>query len=113
MSAIVHEPAISADLPTQPYPGLRPFNQNEWAIFFGRESMIDEVIRLLADHHLVVIHGASGCGKSSLVRAGVLPWLSLDHAASGMSWRTGIARPTGGPLRNLATAIAAALERSS
>ena len=71
---------ISADLPPEPFPGLRPFNPDEWAIFFGREPMIDEVIRPLAGQHLVVVHGASGCGKSSLVRAGVLPWLALDHA---------------------------------
>ena len=69
---------ITADLPAEPYPGLRPFNPDEWAIFFGREPMIDEVIRLLAGQHLVVVHGASGCGKSSLVRAGVLPWLALE-----------------------------------
>jgi hypothetical protein len=100
---------ISADLPPEPYPGLRAFNQDEWAIFFGREPMIDDVIRLLAGQHLVVVHGASGCGKSSLVRAGVLPWLSLDHAASGVPWRTGIARPAGGPLRNMAAELARTL----
>ena len=71
--------------------------------------MIDEVIRLLAGQHLVVVHGASGCGKSSLVRAGVLPWLALDHAASGVPWRTAIARPAGGPLRNIAAELATAL----
>ena len=100
---------ITADLPAEPYPGLRPFNPDEWAIFFGREPMIDEVIRLLAGQHLVVVHGASGCGKSSLVRAGVLPWLALDHAASGVPWRTAIARPAGGPLRNIAAELAEAL----
>ena len=100
---------ITADLPAEPYPGLRPFNPDEWAIFFGREPMIDEVIRLLAGQHLVVVHGASGCGKSSLVRAGVLPWLALDHAASSVPWRTAIARPAGGPLRNIAAELAKAL----
>jgi ABC-type polar amino acid transport system ATPase subunit len=55
---------------------LRPFEAEEWSIFFGREQMIDEVIERLADHRLVLIHGSSGSGKSSLVRAGVLPRLS-------------------------------------
>ena len=102
-------PEITPDLPAEPYPGLRPFEPGEWAIFFGREPMIDEVIRLLAGQHLVVVHGASGCGKSSLVRAGVLPWLALDHAASEVPWRTAIARPAGGPLRNIAAQLATAL----
>ena len=100
---------ITADLPAEPYPGLRPFNPDEWAIFFGREPMIDEVIRLLASQHLVVVHGASGWGKSSLVRAGVLPWLALDHAASGVPWRTAITRPAGGPLGNFAAELARTL----
>ena len=75
------KPPSTADLlttvrPKSPYPGLRPFEAEEWSIFFGREQMIDEVIERLADHRLVLIHGSSGSGKSSLVRAGVLPRLS-------------------------------------
>jgi hypothetical protein len=97
---------IGAELPPGPYPGLRPFEPSEWAIFFGRETMIDEVIVRLAKQHLVLVHGASGCGKSSLVRAGVLPWLGLDFARSDKAWVTAIARPSGGPLRNIAAALA-------
>jgi tetratricopeptide (TPR) repeat protein len=97
------------DLPPEPYPGLRPFEPSEWTIFFGREPMIDEVIARLAEQHLVIIHGASGCGKSSLVRAGILPWLDLDHARSGRAWATAIVRPSGGPLRNIARALAETL----
>lgn len=63
-------------LPAEPYPGLRPFEPNEHRIFFGREEMIDTVIDALARKNLVVVHGASGSGKSSFVRAGVLPWLN-------------------------------------
>src|SRR4051812_4928579 len=98
--------ATAPELPPEPYPGLRPFEPSEWAIFFGREPMIDEVIARLAKQHLVLVHGASGCGKSSLVRAGVLPWLDLDHARSGRGWATAIVRPSGGPLRNIARALA-------
>src|SRR5262249_49787461 len=97
---------IGAELPSDPYPGLRPFEPSEWAIFFGRETMIDEVIVRLAKEHLVIVHGASGCGKSSLVRAGVLPWLGLDFARNNKAWTTAIARPSGGPLRNIAGDLA-------
>ena len=75
------ETPIAIERPVQPYPGLRPFEANEWSIFFGRERMIDEVIERLALNGLVLIHGASGSGKSSLVRAG-------RHAEVGASAST-------------------------
>jgi WD40 repeat protein len=92
-------------LPTEPYPGLRPFEPNEHRIFFGREEMIDTVIDALARKNLVVVHGASGSGKSSFVRAGVLPWLAIQQSRR-RHWLTEIRRPAGGPLRNLASALA-------
>ena len=55
------------ELPAAPYPGLRPFQKHEWPIFFGRERMVDAVLDLLAEHRLIVVHGSSGCGKSSLI----------------------------------------------
>ena len=53
-----------------------------------REEMIDTIIDSLARNNLVVVHGASGSGKSSIVRAGVLPWLELQQSGRG-GWRTG------------------------
>ncbi len=75
-------------------------------IFFGREVMIAEVIDRLARQHLVFIHGASGSGKSSLVRAGVQPKLDRQQSRQGRSWATAIMRPSGGPLWNLASKLA-------
>ena len=92
--------------PRSPYPGLRPFEAEEWSIFFGREQMVDDVIDRLAEHCLVLIHGASGSGKSSLVRAGVLPWLAGQYLRVGAPWRTFSIRPSGGPLWNLAKEFA-------
>jgi hypothetical protein len=97
---------VTTERPSQPYPGLRPFEANEWPIFFGRERMIDEVIERLACDRLVVIHGASGSGKSSLVRAGVMPKLTRQHQRHGAPWLTCALRPSGGPLWNLATEFA-------
>ena len=90
----------------RPYPGLRPFDKHEWPIFFGREKMVDDVIGLLDSNHLVTVHGSSGCGKSSLIRAGVLARLERDSARFGTAWRTAIMRPGSSPLWNLAVAIA-------
>src|SRR5207253_3177330 len=95
-----------SNLPSNPYPGLRPFEPSEWAIFFGREQMSDEVTLRLAQQNLVVVHGASGCGKSSLIRAGVLPFLELNHKRLNKVWKTETVRPAGGPLRNIARALA-------
>jgi hypothetical protein len=100
------EPAIALERPAHPYPGLRPFEADEWSIFFGRERMIDEVIERLAVNNLVLIHGASGSGKSSLVRAGVMPKLERQHLRRGAPWLTGKMRPSGGPLWNLAAEFA-------
>lgn len=94
-------------LPPRPYPGLRPFEQHEWPIFFGRERMTDEIIDRLLGHRLLVVHGDSGCGKSSLVRAGVLPRLEQESARGGVRWRTCTALPRAAPLWNLAHALAA------
>ena len=97
---------LATSRPRQPYPGLRPFEMEEWSIFFGRERMIDDVVELLARQRLVVVHGSSGSGKSSLIRAGVLPRLARQHLRHGVPWRTCAMRPSGGPLWNLAAALA-------
>ena len=104
------EPAddpFAIHLPARPYPGLRPFDMAEWPIFFGRERMVDAVVTRLVTDRFIVVHGDSGSGKSSLIRAGVLPRLLQDQARGGARWRTCIALPRGGPLRNLAQALAA------
>ena len=58
------------------YPGLRPFNTDEQNFFFGRDREIVEVCRMLDLDNLVILHGASGMGKSSMINAGILPTLS-------------------------------------
>jgi energy-coupling factor transporter ATP-binding protein EcfA2 len=94
------------EFPSEPYPGLRPFEQREWPIFFGREKNIAETVDRLVDRQFVALHGDSGCGKSSLIRAGVIPRLESDQARGGGTWLTGSMRPRGAPLNNLASALA-------
>ena len=68
-------------LPDRPYPGLDAFREGDAAVFFGRMKEIGDVTEVLnrRQRHnakgFVLVLGASGCGKSSLVRAGVLPRL--------------------------------------
>jgi hypothetical protein len=103
------EDPFDATLDFPPYPGLRPFASAEWPIFFGRETMTDEIIDLVTKKHLVVVHGDSGSGKSSIVRAGVLVQLQQGHAATDASWRTCAMLPREDPLGNLARALAGLL----
>ncbi len=77
-----------------PYPGLRPFRDDESAVFFGRESQIDEVLARLGRQRFVVVLGGSGSGKSSLIKAGVIPGLrSYRLREAGDVWLTVVATP--------------------
>ena len=51
----------------RPYPGLRPFREDEHSIFFGRENQVGQLIQKLDTHCFVAVIGPSGCGKSSLI----------------------------------------------
>ena len=55
-----------------PFPGLRPFTQEEDYLFFGREEQTIELLRRLGSNRFVAVVGTSGSGKSSLVRCGLL-----------------------------------------
>ena len=68
--------------------------------------MTETVIGLMMRQRLVTIHGDSGCGKSSLIKAGVLPFLDHDQARSKGSWRTSQMRPLDNPLVYLSRALA-------
>ncbi|GAA1792387.1 tetratricopeptide repeat protein [Actinomadura chokoriensis] len=58
-----------------PFVGLRPFDTGDEALFHGRDEEAAALARLWRDRRLTVLHGPSGVGKSSLLRAGVLPRL--------------------------------------
>jgi conflict system STAND superfamily ATPase len=62
---------------TSPYRGLRVFGEQDAELFFGREMATAEVLERMSQHlagaGLLVVSGVSGAGKSSLLRAGVLP----------------------------------------
>ena len=91
------------DTPSNPFPGLRPFEFAESHLFFGREDQIDSLIEKLKDTHFLAVVGTSGSGKSSLVRAGLLPALiggMMSHA--GSAWHVALMRPGNDPIGNLA-----------
>ncbi len=89
-----------------PFPGLRAFEADEEHLFFGRESQVDELLAHLRRARFVAVVGASGSGKSSLVRAGLLPALHGGlMAAAGSHWYVALMRPGSSPIPSLANAL--------
>ncbi len=94
-----------------PYPGLRPFESDEGPLFYGRGSHLGDMLRILHDQHGLAVVGSSGCGKSSLVKAGLLPALKTGVLGSKDSrWICIVARPGGDPYFNLASELVRQLE---
>ncbi|WP_405593975.1 WD40 repeat domain-containing protein [Streptomyces sp. NBC_01410] len=94
-----------------PYLGLAPFGQEQTEVFYGREKLTAQLVHTLADRldrpGILIVSGASGAGKSSLVRAGLLPALA-DGALSAESaqWPVAVMHPTSQPRDELARALA-------
>ena len=89
-----------------PFPGLRPFESDENHLFFGREDQIHALLRKLRRNRFVAVVGTSGSGKSSLVRAGLLPSLHGGFMTqAGSSWRIAIFRPGNDPIGNMARSL--------
>ncbi|MGY1499408.1 nSTAND1 domain-containing NTPase [Streptomyces sp. QTS52] len=61
-----------------PYRGLAPFEQGDRELFFGRDGLVGELLRLVREHRFAMVFGASGSGKSSLLRAGLIPRLQQE-----------------------------------
>jgi energy-coupling factor transporter ATP-binding protein EcfA2 len=97
-----------------PFPGLRPFESHEAALFFGRDEQCDDLLARLGRRRLVAVVGASGSGKSSLVRAGLLPALQRGYLPSaGSAWRIAVFRPGHTPIVNLTNALLSAFPPQS
>lgn len=92
-----------------PFPGLRPFEAHETYLFFGRDGQSEELLGKLKRSRFLAVVGTSGSGKSSLVRAGLLPALQGGlMAGAGSGWRIALLRPGNDPIGNLAQALMAA-----
>src|SRR3990170_4829100 len=90
-----------------PYPGLRPFNEEESIFFRGREEHIEKITSQLQEKKFVMLTGASGDGKSSIVYAGVIPNARAGFfKAKFNNWLIADFRPERTPLKNLAVALA-------
>ena len=91
-----------------PYRGLRPFREEDEPFFFGRAAFTETLAATLARQPFVAVVGASGSGKSSVVRAGLIP--RLRRGEGGFVWDVVTLVPTDRPLASLAAALLPSLE---
>src|SRR6478735_8703668 len=85
-----------------PFPGLRPFSYPDHEFFFGRQEQIYALYRLVDRSRFIAVVGSSGSGKSSLVRAGLLPLLKEENESpGGRRWIWKELRPGNAPIARL------------
>ena len=91
---------------TNPFPGLRPFREDEEYLFFGRERQVDAMVDKLGDARFLAVVGSSGSGKSSLVNCGLRPALRQSlMTRAGDAWRMAQFRPGSDPIGEMARAL--------
>ena len=103
-------PALASGV-MMPYPGMRPFRTEDWDLFYGQEEAIDALGGLLREHRFVAVMGESGCGKSSIVQAGLIPALTgfgRKRRGSEPQWRICATKPRGAPIAELARQLSKA-----
>ena len=99
------DPSVAPELNDAlcPYVGLDAFLEANHHLFFGRQRLVRELIDRVAQHRLVAVVGPSGSGKSSLVRAGLVPALKDGALPGSQDWRyTPPIVPGSDPLASLA-----------
>ncbi len=98
-------PAPELNKKNNPYRGLESFNTEHADLFYGRRALIRDLTQFTQEHSLTVVLGPSGTGKSSLVKAGLIPALQQESKES-KEWKIlPVIRPGESPLKALAKAI--------
>lgn len=86
---------------TCPYKGLAAFQAEDVSLFFGRSLLVDQLVARLQGHSTIVVGGPSGSGKSSLLRAGLLPALAQGGLPGSQNWTQRLFSPGAHPLEAL------------
>ena len=96
---------LRADRIRNPYKGLHAFSDADASDFFGRSALIDRLVQAVLDRRFVVLAGPSGSGKSSVIRAGLLPALRAGQLTDARSWVLSDMFPGAYPFEELAAAL--------
>jgi energy-coupling factor transporter ATP-binding protein EcfA2 len=90
-----------------PYTGLRSFTEEESLYFKGRDLQVDQITALLEQNKFLMVTGASGEGKSSLIYAGLIPNARAGFfKAKYSNWVVADFRPERNPVGNMAQSLA-------
>ncbi|GAB2617548.1 hypothetical protein GCM10027168_57400 [Streptomyces capparidis] len=95
------------DAADAPYRGLARFEPRDAALFFGRDRLADRIARLARRHRFTAVFGSSGSGKSSLLRAGLIPRLRQPEDGAPRPAAVRILTPGEHPLRSHGPRLAA------
>lgn len=85
-----------------PYVGLRPFTQDDAPYFHGREADVQRMVEKLRSERFLAVLGRSGSGKSSAVRAGLVPEVLAGAIGGRRDWQVRVITPTARPINVLA-----------
>jgi WD40 repeat protein len=96
------EKPIAARDDVCPYQGLRAFDEEHSEFFFGRDADIQRLVEKLKTTRFLAVLGPSGSGKSSVVRAGLIPALRKGSLPGSEAWRVQVFTPGARPLTQLA-----------
>lgn len=92
----------------QPYLGLMTYQESDTDLFFGRDKLVEELTSRLAGERFLCLSGPSGSGKSSLIRAGVIPALRRgQHVPGSDKWLIESLTPGDQPIESLALTMSA------
>ena len=109
VAAITGGRPVSETAQLNPYKGLRAFEEADAGDFFGRADLVDEIVtRLRRDGprgRLVLVVGGSGTGKSSVVRAGLLPRVRRGDVPGSQGWFVTTMLPGSSPFKELAECL--------
>lgn len=109
IAAMTGEGPSTDEPPINPYKGLRAFDESDAADFFGRAELVETLLARLARDdvtgHLVLVVGGSGSGKSSVVRAGLLPLVRGGALPWSRKWLTATMVPGAEPFKELAASL--------
>ncbi len=99
---------MNQDITVQnPFVGLRPFESRDSLYYFGRKEQTHALLKQLYANRFVAVVGSSGCGKSSLVRAGLVPNLEAGFLVQDRDlWEIATFKPGDAPLYHLAATLA-------
>jgi WD40 repeat protein/serine/threonine protein kinase len=109
LAPVARRPELVGIETRNPYKGLRPFLESDAPDFFGREAILAEILARLSDRtegsRFLAVVGPSGSGKSSLVRAGLLPAMRRGALPGSERWFIADMHPGAHPFEELASAL--------